>query len=202
MNFLAHLFLADITRDSLIGQLLGDFVKGSALGKYSGDIQSAILFHRKIDSYCDAHPLTRVSRNRVGPRRRRFAGVIVDVAYDHFLAQNWHCFHPEPLSAFARRVYAVLRQDPTPLPARLDSVLPKMIAHDWLAGYLDLNNIAMALDRIAGRLSRGAPFLGSIVDIREHYVGMQNDFLSFFPDLIRFSKAYSRQSAAAPSHSS
>jgi acyl carrier protein phosphodiesterase len=190
MNFLAHLYLADLTDDSLLGHLLGDFVKGRTMDAYSQRIQAAIRFHRKIDSYCDRHPVTRMSRNRIGPLRRRFAGILVDVGYDHFLARHWHRFHSGSLSAFTQSVYAALQQDRTPLPKGFKAVLSRMIAHDWLGSYIHLDKVALALDRIAGRLSRGERFAGGIADIQANYRGLETDFLTFFPDLIRFSKDY------------
>jgi acyl carrier protein phosphodiesterase len=194
MNFLAHLYLADLNNDSLVGHLLGDFVKGRTMDAYSRQIQAAIRFHRKIDSYCDTHPVTRASRNRIGPLRRRFAGVLVDVGYDHFLARHWHRFHAESLPGFTQGVYAVLKQDRTPLPKRFEAVLSRMITYDWLGSYIHLDKVALALDRTAGRLSHGERFKGGIADIQANYRGLETDFLAFFPDLIRFSKEYnSRQ---------
>lgn len=190
MNFLAHLYLADLNNDSLVGHLLGDFVKGRTMDGYNPRIQAAIRFHRRIDSFCDTHPITRASRNRIGPLRRRFAGVLVDVGYDHFLARHWHRFHPESLASFTQGVYAVLMRDHTALPKRFEAVLSRMIAHDWLGSYIHLDKVAVALDRIAGRLSRGDRFKGGIADIQANYRGLEADFLAFFPDLIRFSRNY------------
>ncbi|RJQ70840.1 MAG: DUF479 domain-containing protein [Desulfobacteraceae bacterium] len=196
MNFLAHLYLADLTGDSFIGHLLGDFVKGRDMQGYSREIQAAIMFHRKIDSFCDAHPVTRVSRNRIGPRRRRFAGVIVDVCYDHFLARHWHCFHSEPLTVFARRAYGALKRDRTLLPEKFGSVVQRMIAYDWLGGYFHLDKVAVALDRTAGRLSCGERFKGGIADILHDYRALQGDFQAFFPEIIRFSRDYGNSAAS------
>jgi acyl carrier protein phosphodiesterase len=198
MNFLAHLYLADSNNDSLIGHLLGDFVKGRAVYNYSRPIQSAIMFHRRVDSFCDTHPITRISRNRISPSRRRFAGIIVDVCYDHFLACQWQRFQSEPLSDFSSRIYAALKRDCTPLPERLGTVLSRMISHDWLRGYLELDHVGIALDRIADRLSCGERFKGGIADIRGHYTTLQNDFLAFFPEMVRFSKEYCDQRIAGP----
>jgi acyl carrier protein phosphodiesterase len=193
MNFLAHVYVADITNDSMLGHLLGDFVKGRAIHAYSPCIQEAIQFHRRIDSFCDSHPVTRSSRNRIGPARRRFAGILVDLCYDHFLARNWHCFKSELLTDFTRRVYTTLAQDRTPLPERFDAILPKMIAYDWLAGYFHLDHVALSLDRIADRLTCGERFKGGIADIVDNYRELQSDFAAFFPELILFAENYRKQ---------
>jgi acyl carrier protein phosphodiesterase len=190
MNFLAHLYLADAADDSLVGHLLGDFVKGGAIRHYDQTIQAAIRFHRKIDTFADTHPVTRASRNRIGPQRRRFAGIIVDVCYDHFLARYWHRFADETLSAFVQRVYADLTGSRNQLPDSADRVLNRMITYDWLNSYHDLENVGIALDRIAGRLTRGERFLGGLADVQANYAALQSDFLAFFPELIGFTRAF------------
>ena len=97
MNYLAHLYLSDPSEDAWLGSLLGDFVKGPLDDRYSEEVTRAIVLHRKIDSYTDAHPVVLNSKSRVSTQRRRYAGIMVDMFYDHFLAKHWREFHAEPL---------------------------------------------------------------------------------------------------------
>ncbi len=186
MNFLAHLFLDSSSDDSLLGSLLGDFVKGDTEGHFSAAVSDAILLHRKIDSFTDAHGITRKSRNRISPLRRRFAGIIVDVCYDHFLSRHWRHFGTTDLQSFVDRVYAVLIKNRSLLPERLRRILPCMISENWLGSYLHLEKVGDALDRIAARLSRGGPFIRAITEIEANYEALEIDFLAFFPDLEAF----------------
>ncbi len=186
MNYLAHLLLAGTGDDAILGSLLGDFVKGCPEGRFSAGVSEAIRLHRKIDSYSDAHRITRRSRNRISPLRRRFAGIIVDVGYDHFLSRHWRRFSPMDLDRFVQRVYAVLSRHRPLLPERLSRILPCMISENWLGGYIRLAHVGDALDRIAGRLSRGGRFLRAVTEIEEHYEPLEADFLSFFPELVSF----------------
>ncbi len=58
MNYLAHLLLAEKSAQSLIGNLLGDFVKGSLekyKGVYSETIIKGIRTHRQVDDFTDKH---------------------------------------------------------------------------------------------------------------------------------------------------
>jgi acyl carrier protein phosphodiesterase len=192
LNYLSHLFFSDDTEDALLGSLLGDFVKGSTAGRFSAAISDAILLHRKIDSFSDAHRITRESRNRISPSRRRFAGIIVDVCYDHFLSRHWGDFSRIDPANFVERVYAVLMKNSAFLPDRLSRVLPRMISENWLGSYVHLKGVGEALDRIAGRLSRGDAFRGSIIEIESNYRALEGDFLSFFPELAAFCKGCNR----------
>jgi acyl carrier protein phosphodiesterase len=128
LNYLAHLFFSDPSEEALLGSLLGDFAKGNPAGRFPPAVADAILFHRKIDSFSDRHLITRRSRNRISPLRRRFAGIIVDVCYDHFLSRNWQQFSPVDLESFVGRVYFVLSNNQAMLPERLLRVLPRMIS--------------------------------------------------------------------------
>ena len=188
MNYLAHLYLADDSDDSLIGNLLGDFVKGKPGKQYHADIVAGIIFHRKIDAYADAHEMMRTSRSRIAPQMSRFSGIIIDVSYDHFLARHWQQFSDQDLTVFIQHAYKVLRENHPILPERLQRILPFMISEDWLGSYIELKSVGTTLDRITRRLTRGAQFKGAIAEVEKNYRQIEGDFLSFFPDLIEFSK--------------
>ena len=55
------------------------------------------MLHRRIDSFADTHPAFRRSRGRVSAARRRVAGIMVDMFYDHFLARHWGQFSGQRL---------------------------------------------------------------------------------------------------------
>ncbi|MGZ7081297.1 MAG: ACP phosphodiesterase, partial [Thermoanaerobaculia bacterium] len=56
MNYLAHLFLAGDSAESMIGNLAGDFVKGVLHDRFPPAITAGIVMHRKIDAFTDSHP--------------------------------------------------------------------------------------------------------------------------------------------------
>lgn len=89
MNYLAHLYLADDSPGSLIGSLLGDFVKGNLDNAYDEEITRGILIHRRIDSFSDSHEKVLESKRLISPKRRTFSSIIIDVSFDHFLARDW-----------------------------------------------------------------------------------------------------------------
>jgi acyl carrier protein phosphodiesterase len=190
VNYLSHLLFSDYSEDALLGSLLGDFVKGSTEGRFSAAVADAILLHRKIDSFADAHMVTRQSRNRISPLRRRFAGIIVDVCYDHFLSRHWRRYGAIDLESFVDRVYAVLSKNRSRLPERFSRILPRMISENWLGSYIHLERVGDALDRIAGRLSRGGQFMRAVTEIEANYEALEIDFLAFFPDLAAFCTAW------------
>jgi acyl carrier protein phosphodiesterase len=187
VNYLAHLYLAANDEGLLVGALLGDFLKGrlEAL-PLEPAVHDGVRLHRLIDSYTDGHPIVGQSKNRVSRERRRYAGLIIDLLYDHFLAVHWPRFAPQALEEFTRQSYRLLLAHHAQLPPRLQSILPRMAAEDWLGSYLELENIGYALERIGSRLRRGNPLLGVGEELKAVYPGAEADFLLFFPQLIDY----------------
>ena len=190
MNYLAHLYLSEPSEDAWLGSLLGDFVKGPLDGRYSAAITRGIVLHRKIDTFTDAHPVVLQSKSRISTDRRRYAGIMIDMFYDHFLAKYWHEFHAQPLGAFTDRIYAVLEQRHAMLPARLQQMAPKMAQWHWLESSADVGSIRTALDRMGQRLTRENRLLHSADELTEHYAGLETDFRAFLPQVREFSRRH------------
>lgn len=186
MNYLAHLFLAENTPESIIGNLLGDFVKGAIGDEYPPQIRRGIELHRQVDKFTDAHPRVRSSKNLISPQRRRFAGIMVDMVYDHFLARNWAEYSVIPLPVFSQQIYTILTVHHEMLPERLQMVLPRMVSQDWLTSYRELSSIDTALNRIATRLKRENSLTNSAEELKFHYEQLESDFRVFFPELIHY----------------
>jgi len=188
VNFLAHTYLAGGSDYAIVGSLMGDFVKGPLNGRYGTEITRALVLHRRIDTYTDAHHVVRESRGRVSPARRRFAGILVDVFYDHFLARHWDQYNDVPLERFTARIYSALRAHHALLPERLRDIAGGMAAADWLGSYRHVEAVGIALDRMGQRLKRGNALLRSAEELLAHYEAFDADFRAFFPDVVRFAR--------------
>jgi acyl carrier protein phosphodiesterase len=188
MNYLAHLYLAQDSAELMIGSILGDFVKGRLKDQYPNEIQHGIELHRKIDSYTDSHVMTQASRQLYSPERRRFAGIIVDLCYDHFLYRHWTRFADTARGPFISNAYELLKTHQAMLPRRLQAMIPFMIRDDWLGSYRDLSGVEQALGRLSKRVTNGDRLPGAIDEIKAHYRKLETNFLTFFPDLICFVK--------------
>jgi len=196
VNFLAHLYLSPPGEDAMLGSLMGDFVKGplaniSVSERYGAEMIRAIELHRKIDSYTDAHPVVRDSRNRISRERRRFAGIMIDVFYDHFLSKYWEEFDHRPLSGFTGDFYEVLLRRRAELPERLQRTAQFMAGSDWLGSYAHLESVHTALNGMSQRLRRSNTLVDSARELVTNYAELEQDFRRFIPDVA----AFARQSA-------
>ncbi|MDZ7749814.1 MAG: ACP phosphodiesterase [Halofilum sp. (in: g-proteobacteria)] len=195
MNYLAHLCLSDGSPDSILGNFLGDFVKGRPEGRYTNAVVRGIRLHRAVDTYTDAHPAVCRAVARVDASRRRYAGIAVDMAFDHFLARQWQNDDAAGFAALRRHAYAVLRAREDSLPLRLQRILPSLAGDDWLASYAELDGVCLALERMSRRLSRANPLAHTADDIERHYHALQDDFEAFWPDARAFAAAEQRRLA-------
>ncbi len=108
MNFLAHLYLSGKNEELIVGNFIADHVKGNNVFKYNEGIQKGIRLHREIDTFTDTHPVFLKSKNRLATDYRKYAGVIVDMFYDHFLSANWKLYDDEDLESFVDRMHDVI----------------------------------------------------------------------------------------------
>lgn len=188
MNYLAHLHLGGPAPQQLLGSLYGDFVKGSLEGRFAPTLEAAIRLHRHIDSYTDQHPLVLAALARFPRERRRYAGIIVDVFFDHCLAQHWGDYAEQPLEQFTGAFYRVLLAEPE-LPGRLARIAPLMAADDWLRAYGDFSTLEQVFNGIGRRLSRPEGMMGVMAELERLYEPLLADFREFYPQLQTFAAA-------------
>ncbi|KMM80192.1 ACP phosphodiesterase [Pseudomonas deceptionensis] len=182
MNYLAHLHLGGQRPEELLGSLYGDFVKGLLHGQYSPEIERGIQLHRSIDVFTDNHPLVGQSLSRFTRTRRRYAGIVLDVFFDHCLARDWSQYAEGPLERFTSDFYRVLVAEQQ-LPRRLATIAPHMAAHDWLGSYRDFAVLEQVFNGIARRLSRPEELAGAMQDLKTLYEPLSEDFRAFYPQL-------------------
>ncbi len=187
MNYLAHLHLGGDAPAQLLGSLYGDFVKGPLAGRFPADIEHAIAVHRRIDAYTDSHPLVLQAKARFPQARRRTAGILLDLFFDHCLARHWHAYADVPLNQFTARVYRVLDNEPA-LPERLAYIAPRMAAQDWLGSYQEFAVLQQVLMGMSRRLSRPQMLEGAMAELKELYEPLSEDFHAFYPELQAFAQ--------------
>ena len=196
MNYLAHAWLSRESDDAILGAILGDFVRGETDSlDWPATVRTEIQRHRHIDIFTDAHPAVVAARGLFPDGKRRFAGIVLDVYFDHLLARDWLHWNTatggEPdLDAFTTRVYRVLLARLDALPPRLRRIAPRMAATDWLGSYRERRNVDGVVRGIATRLSRGREqLIACLDDLRAHEPACEAAFVSFFPDLIAHAAA-------------
>lgn len=190
MNHLAHCFLSFDNEDLLVGNFIGDFVKGSAWKNYPAGVQRGILLHRAIDSFTDNHSMTHRSKERIRPFAGRYAAPVVDVLYDHLLAIHWEKYTDEPFDVFTEKVYARLEKRAAEMPEELQERLPRMLTGKFLHGYQTREGMEWVLNRFSRRMVGGMDAMGLAKSFFAEIEVFSEDFNGFFPELIIYAVMY------------
>ena len=191
MNFLAHLYLSGDDPATMVGNFIGDFVKGrNAMEQFEPAIIRGIELHRAIDEFTDSHAVVTESKNRLRPKYRHYSGVIVDVFYDHFLARNWDQYHQELLPDFADKAYDTIQSYDSILPSDVKYMMPYMIKGNWLVSYSNPEGIHRALSGMARRTPYESKMEEATVDLVASYELFKSEFDAFFPELKSFSQKF------------
>jgi len=188
MNFLAHIYLSGEDEGITIGNFIADSIKGKKYLKYPSQIQKGILLHRGIDSYTDQHPIVKQSTKRLHQNYSHYSGVIVDILYDHYLAKNWTSYHTLPLDIYVENFYEMLRQNFKILPTRIKRMMPYMIADNWLLSYATVPGISKILNQMNVRTKGISKMNFAVLELEEFYTEFEDEFTSFFEELIQFSR--------------
>ena len=186
MNYLAHTFLSCKNELLLVGNFLGDFVKNKDLPAFDPTIQEGIRLHRKIDTYTDQHPLVIQGMRRMYPDHGKYAAILIDVFYDHFLAINWDQFHSDSLNDFTKQVYRILDKHLSSMPPKMLNIVPRMIADDWLFRYQSLQGMERTLFFLQKRVSQPKKIQGAIDTLKRDFDLLNEEFIAFFPQVIEY----------------
>lgn len=186
MNFLAHALLAGDESALVVGGVAGDWVKGVLPAGLSPDLARGVALHRAIDQHAESHPAFCNSRSRVSAARRRYAGVLVDIYYDHLLACEWMSHHHQPLGEFSTGVYRQIEARIDELPADAPRVMRLMAEQDWLSSYASMEGIADVLARMARRIRQPNPLAGGEAELLADAAGFQQDFSRWLDDARSF----------------
>jgi acyl carrier protein phosphodiesterase len=193
MNFLAHLYLSGNDPEIMIGNFIGDFVRGRHVHEqFKPNIALGIELHREIDEFTDSHVVVLESKKRLRPKYRHYAPVIVDMFYDHFLAARWHNYHIQSLSDFAAYAYSQLKDHEPILPERVVQMMPYMIKGNWLVSYAQLEGIHRALSGMSRRTPFDSKMDEAVFDLEKSYAEFESEFVLFFPELKQMSELFIR----------
>ena len=184
MNFLAHIYLSGESEQVMVGNFIGDAVKGRNYNKYPELVQQGITLHRFIDSFTDTHQLVQRSKFLFNSQYHKYSGVIVDIFYDHFLTRTWDTFSKIPLSEFIYITYDILKRNSLVFPGRVKRYFPFFILNNWLESYTCVSGIESVLNRMSKRTSLPDKTSFAIEVLLENYTLLEEHFLEFFPQLI------------------
>jgi acyl carrier protein phosphodiesterase len=186
VNFLAHTYLSGCNEEIIVGNFMGDYVKGRNYVHFPEQVKKGILIHRDIDTFTDMHMITRRSKLMVAPKYSKYAGIIIDIFYDHFLASLWDDYSTLPLSEYVNRTYDLLKRNYQVLPDAIKKWFPTFLENNWMMAYTTVDGIELVLERMSANTSLPNHAAYAVEVLSDQYAVFRNDFLEFFPQMIEF----------------
>jgi acyl carrier protein phosphodiesterase len=186
MNFLAHFQLAWPDEGLVLGALEGDYYKGPLGSELPDSLARGVRLHRAIDAYTDNHPTVVSLRRHFPAGLRRYAGILIDLSFDHYLTQHWHSFNVEKLTDFNRKILRTLNGGSHTLSSGSKHMLARMDEFDILNCYHEWQAVTGSAERIGQRFRRGNPLVAIEQDMEPLRDAMEGAFLEFYPQLQGF----------------
>lgn len=188
MNFLAHAFLSFGQDEILIGNFIGDFVKGKMIDTYPTGIRQGIRLHREIDNFTDTHPLVKASQSYLRPTFGHYSTVITDIFFDYFLGKYWEKYSSKSLETFVEETYETISKHEEDLPKQFKEMFFWMKSQNWLLNYRTIEGIQKSLSGLSRRArfdSKMELATGFLLEKEDEF---QLIFFAFFKDLETFAR--------------
>ena len=186
MNYLSHIYLSGQSEEIILGNFIGDHVKGQQFLSYPPEVAKGIYLHRQIDSFTDSHPVVNECIVKMRPAFGKYSGIVIDIFLDHFLAVNWSHYSFEKLSTFTKRFHAVLLANFFQLPAQVKLFVPFLIQNKRLQSYASFEGIEKTLRIMVKHTSLPAETDFALKILESEYKFFNHAFNRFFPEIIQF----------------
>lgn len=188
MNYIAHIHLAAFTNTSLVGNFIGDFVRGSQLDYLTKPLRDGVRLHRKIDSFTDSHPQILALKGLFPRALRRTSGICLDIWFDHLLLTHNPQYPPDLLPHVFDQFYNELRSVDMP-DERFRRVKSSLLETRWLQHYQQAETCLRAMLTVQKRLRDRLIFAQqSYHFLRQNQAELEQGFHQFYPDLMQFSQ--------------
>lgn len=177
----------------MFGNYIGDGVKGSVADSFPESIVRGVQFHRFIDSYTDTHEEVREAKKLFYPTQAKFSGVVVDVLFDHLLAQKWKGYHAMELDQFAAHCYHVVQANYDLMPTRSKRFYGYMTSNNILENYATTEGIAQVFRGMDTRTRFDSNMANAMQDLDRYREKLDGYFDRFFPDLVEQCSAWKKR---------
>jgi acyl carrier protein phosphodiesterase len=191
LNYIAHIHIGAHTKTNLLGNFLGDFVKGSQLTHLPFELEQGIRLHRSVDVFTDSHPLI-IEAKQLFPRDiRRMAGVVLDIYFDYLLMSTWAQYSNTDFNSIFNEFYLQLEQFSLPKDPYFSKLAEHLIHHQWLNKYMQVETCLRAFLSIENRLKNKVIFANKAqLFLQQNSELLESRFHQFYPECLEHGMKY------------
>ncbi|WP_340678975.1 ACP phosphodiesterase [Paraglaciecola sp.] len=185
MNYIAHIHIGNHTQTSLLGNFLGDFIKGNISDKLPQYLADGVRLHRKVDQFTDQHPLVKTLRQKFPHSLRRVSGIVIDIVFDHCLLQQWDSFTQQAEHQVLGLFYQQLSEFKGIEQAHFKRLSDSLVNDKWLSDYSDRVTCMRAFVSIERRLNNKILFAhDAYAFLKAEQQVFDTTFAAFYPALL------------------
>lgn len=190
MNLLGHAFLSFDDDAVLCGNMMGDFIKGQKdLNALPVPIRKGAILHRKIDDFTDHHPAIMKAKNIFRTDYRLYAGPIMDIILDHYLANDPKFFPSEKtLKVYVTNLYTRLKKNEIYQPEGFQKLLNYLEVHKVIYRYRTPNGLKIALENLCKRMKYSQNPEPAWQNTMRYYYELNQYYFDFIEDIYTFAK--------------
>jgi acyl carrier protein phosphodiesterase len=185
LNYIAHIHIGAFSQTSLLGNFLGDFIKGSQLDYLPPHIQQGVRLHRSVDTFTDTHPIVVGLKQQFPRNLRRMAGVVIDISFDHLLMRDWFAYNEQPFEPLFEKFYTELARFSLVDNKHYQTQAQRLLTHKWLHQYTQLDTCYQAFLSIERRLGGKILFADHAQHFLQHNLALfAANFKEFYPEVL------------------
>ena len=155
MNFLAHTVLGSKIPPVLVGNIIADYLRGQH-PSLPVKVQFGIQMHRQIDVFTDKQPEVKEIKSSFAQADQRYIGIVLDVFFDHLLAESFKVTTGENLDSFLFARTKLIQPYLKELP---ESISKKLTNINWMSDYIKWAGMVRSCGVIQRRSKRNLDLL-------------------------------------------
>lgn len=168
MNLLSHALLSrDETDEVLTVNVLWDFL-GRDLRQDKRDfVRRGAKIHRTIDRETDTSVEFKQALELVSVKRDSVSGVVVDIALDYALSQDWNFYFSEDRLELFEHFYDRMELAAPSVNQQAVDFVANMRERNWFKSYGEIEGIQKVFQRLANRYTYLNSIIGAEIEIEQ-----------------------------------
>jgi acyl carrier protein phosphodiesterase len=182
MNHLSHAILSFPRTQEMVGQYIGDAIRGDYQGRFNSEITKGIYLHRWIDTQLDSFSYIKAMRAGIRDVVGRYSPVFIDVLLDHFLAKNWQEVQFGSLQEFQNFWYDSMKGYTEFMSPRLFSYYSSMPKYNWFVAYSNSQAVKEILCQMSNRLPASEGLKDGSYHLEAYVKAFEKDYFAFWKE--------------------
>lgn len=166
----------------MIGQFLGDGVRGNDFNYFEPEIRAGILLHRWIDSNLDSFQFIQQIRAEIRGDVGLYSPVFIDILLDHFRAKHFEALGMDTLKKFQDDWISMLAPFENQMSKRLLGYYQAMSKYHWFQTYASLEGTQEVLIQMSLRLPKSDGLRVASFKMPVFAAQFESDYLRFWSE--------------------